>query len=158
MRELLLRDASRALAGGDLQRKTTAGSVCRKDPRNLPGPFQSTTLKGRPELIISMNVSIASESAVLSWLAQDGHSDARNGKHWLTPMACDAAHQGGDRWQRLLTDEDVVRRIAAECVHIDERGGVGIRLVLALVRRPADGTPRREAKIEDGCLTRRAPR
>jgi len=27
-----------------------------------------------------------------------------------------------------LTPEDVVRRIAAECAYIDERGGVGIRL------------------------------
>jgi hypothetical protein len=28
----------------------------------------------------------------------------------------------------VLTAEDVVRRIAAECTFIDERGGVGIRL------------------------------
>jgi hypothetical protein len=28
----------------------------------------------------------------------------------------------------VLTAEDVVRRIAAECAFIDERGGVGIRL------------------------------
>ena len=27
-----------------------------------------------------------------------------------------------------MTPEDVVRRIAAECSYIDERGGVGIRL------------------------------
>ena len=27
-----------------------------------------------------------------------------------------------------LTAEDVVRRIAAECAYVDERGGVGIRL------------------------------
>ena len=48
---------------------------------------------------------------------------------------------------RLSTAEDVVRRIAAECVYIDELGGVGIRLVLALLRRLVDGTPLREAKI-----------
>jgi hypothetical protein len=28
----------------------------------------------------------------------------------------------------LLTPEDVVRRIAAECAYVNERGGVGIRL------------------------------
>jgi len=53
-------------------------------------------------------------------------------------MACEAA----SRWQpmpRLSTAEDVVRRIAAECVYIDELGGVGIRLVLALLRRLVDG-------------------
>ena len=28
----------------------------------------------------------------------------------------------------ILTAEDVVRRIAAECTYVDDRGGVGIRL------------------------------
>jgi hypothetical protein len=28
----------------------------------------------------------------------------------------------------ILTAEEVVRRIAAECAYVDERGGVGIRL------------------------------
>jgi hypothetical protein len=38
---------------------------------------------------------------------------------------------------RILTAEDVVRRIAAECACVDHRGGVGIRLepVSAIVRR-----------------------
>jgi hypothetical protein len=37
----------------------------------------------------------------------------------------------------ILTAEDVVRRIAAECAYVDERGGVGIRLepAAALVRQ-----------------------
>jgi hypothetical protein len=37
----------------------------------------------------------------------------------------------------ILTAEDVVRRIAAECAYLDERGGVGIRLepAAAIVRR-----------------------
>ena len=37
----------------------------------------------------------------------------------------------------ILTAEDVVRRIAAECTYVDERGGVGIRLepAAAIVRR-----------------------
>jgi len=37
----------------------------------------------------------------------------------------------------MLTAEDVVRRIAAECAYVDERGGVGIRLeaAAAIVRR-----------------------
>lgn len=36
----------------------------------------------------------------------------------------------------ILTAEDVVRRIAAECAYLDERGGVGIRLepAAAIVR------------------------
>jgi len=36
-----------------------------------------------------------------------------------------------------LTADDVVRRIAAECAYVDERGGVGIRL------EPAAGIVRR---------------
>ena len=37
----------------------------------------------------------------------------------------------------ILTAEDVVRPIAAECAYVDERGGVGIRLepAAAIVRR-----------------------
>jgi hypothetical protein len=33
---------------------------------------------------------------------------------------------------RILTPEDVVRRIAAECAFVDERGAVGIRLKPAI--------------------------
>jgi hypothetical protein len=38
---------------------------------------------------------------------------------------------------RVLTAEDVVRRIAAECAFVDTRGGVGIRLepAAAIVRQ-----------------------
>ena len=41
---------------------------------------------------------------------------------------------------RVLTSEDVVRRIAAECAFVDERGGVGIRLeaAAAIVRQYGD--------------------
>jgi len=44
------------------------------------------------------------------------------------------------KWRQMasiLTAEDVVRRIAAECAYVDERGGVGIRLepAAAIVRR-----------------------
>ena len=37
----------------------------------------------------------------------------------------------------VLTAEDVVMRIAAECAYVDERGGVGIRLqpAAAIVRQ-----------------------
>jgi hypothetical protein len=37
----------------------------------------------------------------------------------------------------ILTAEDVVRRIAAECAFVDERGGVGIRVksAAAIVRQ-----------------------
>ena len=40
----------------------------------------------------------------------------------------------------ILTAEDVVRRIAAECAYVDERGGVGIRLepAAAIVRQYGD--------------------
>ena len=46
----------------------------------------------------------------------------------------------------ILTAEDVVRRIAAECAYIDERGGVGIRLepaaaIRAAVRRAIPPAP-----------------
>jgi hypothetical protein len=40
----------------------------------------------------------------------------------------------------ILTAEDVVRRIAAECAYVDERGGVGIRLepAAAIVQQYGD--------------------
>ena len=71
-------------------------------------------------------------------------------------MACKDTCQGGRKMARILTAEDVVRRIAAKCAFIDERGGVGIRLepATAIVRQygeqfPAGGpaqanTPRAE--------------
>jgi hypothetical protein len=37
----------------------------------------------------------------------------------------------------ILTAEDVVRRIAAECAYVDERGGVGMRLEPAAANRTA---------------------
>ena len=37
------------------------------------------------------------------------------------------ACQGVGYMTAILTAEDVVRRIAAECAYVDERGGVGIR-------------------------------
>ena len=47
----------------------------------------------------------------------------------------------------ILTAEGVVRRIAAECAYVDERGGVGIRL------KPAGAIVR-----QYGEQFRRAPR
>jgi hypothetical protein len=48
----------------------------------------------------------------------------------------------------ILTPEDVVRRIAAECTFVDERGRVGIRLkpAAAIVRQYGEQfrTPRRK--------------
>jgi hypothetical protein len=37
----------------------------------------------------------------------------------------------------MLTAEDVIKRIAAECAYVDDRGGVGIRLkpAAAIVRQ-----------------------
>jgi len=51
---------------------------------------------------------------------------------------------------RILTPEDVVRRIAAECTFVDERGAVGIRLerAAAIVRQYGDQfrAPRRQRR------------
>jgi hypothetical protein len=52
----------------------------------------------------------------------------------------------------MMTAEDVVKRIAAECAFVDERGGVGIRLkpAAAIVRaygeqfRPSSTPQRRK--------------
>jgi hypothetical protein len=51
----------------------------------------------------------------------------------------------------ILTAEDVVRRIAAECAYVDERCGVGIRLeqAAAIVRQYGEQFrrhPRRERR------------
>jgi len=52
-------------------------------------------------------------------------------------MAWKPACQGGGYMAAILTAEDVVRRIAAECAYVNERGGVGIRLepAAAIVRQ-----------------------
>jgi hypothetical protein len=52
----------------------------------------------------------------------------------------------------MLTAEDVVRRIAAECTYIDDRGGVGIRLepTAAIVRQYGEQfrrAPRRQRRL-----------
>jgi hypothetical protein len=50
----------------------------------------------------------------------------------------------------ILTAEDVVRRIAAECPYVNERSGVGIRLeaAAAIVRQYGEQfrTPRRQRR------------
>ena len=57
----------------------------------------------------------------------------------------------------ILTAEDVVRRIAAECAYVDERGGVGIRLepAAAIVRRYGEQfrAPRRPRRPRVGKTT-----
>jgi hypothetical protein len=57
----------------------------------------------------------------------------------------------------ILTPEDVVRRIAAECVFVDERGAVGIRLkpAAAIVRQYETNSGRRGGSDR---LARRNPR
>ena len=52
----------------------------------------------------------------------------------------------------ILTAEDVVRRIAAECAFVDERAGVGIRLepAAAIVRQYGEQfqrAPRRHRRV-----------
>jgi hypothetical protein len=54
----------------------------------------------------------------------------------------------------ILTAEDVVRRIAAECAYVDERGGVGIRLepaaAIVAVRRAIAGAAARASPSAGG--------
>jgi len=52
---------------------------------------------------------------------------------------------GGSGMPPVLTAEDVVRRIAAECTFIDEGGAVGIRLRPAAAIRALRRRPRRPA-------------
>src|ERR1700730_16798827 len=62
--------------------------------------------------------------------------DGLEGRHnWLEKSMIGAGC--GPIMASVLTAEDVVRRIAAECVYVDERGGVGIRLgpAAAIVRQ-----------------------
>jgi hypothetical protein len=56
----------------------------------------------------------------------------------------------------IFTAEDVVRRIAAECAFVDERGGVGIRLrpAAAIVRRYGEQFRRPPRRRQ----TRRSPK
>jgi len=52
-------------------------------------------------------------------------------------ITCKDTRQDGRKMARVLTSEEVVRRIAAECAFVDERDGVGIRLeaAAAIVRQ-----------------------
>ena len=66
-------------------------------------------------------------------------------------MACKDTCQGGRTMAPVLTAEDVVRRIAAECAFVDERGGVGIRLepAAAIVRQYGEqfrAAPRKQSR------------
>src|SRR5215475_8631306 len=57
----------------------------------------------------------------------------------------------------ILTAKDVVRRIAAECAYVDERGGVGIRLepAAAIVYREAMDHDLDLAIVERAAVARR---
>jgi hypothetical protein len=52
----------------------------------------------------------------------------------------------------ILTAEEVVRRVAAECAYVDERGGVGIRLepAAAIVRQYGEQFRRRPRRRQTG--------
>jgi hypothetical protein len=54
---------------------------------------------------------------------------------------------------RVLTSEEVVRRIAAECAFVDERDGVGIRLEAAAAIVRQYGEQFRRAARRRGCAT-----
>jgi hypothetical protein len=53
----------------------------------------------------------------------------------------------------MLTAEDVVKRIAAECAYVDARGGVGIRLMPAAAIVRAYGEQFRLAQLPKPALT-----
>ena len=56
----------------------------------------------------------------------------------------------------ILTAEDVVRRITAECAYVDQRGGVGIRPEpAATIVRRYGGQTRRAPRREDRSTCRR---
>jgi hypothetical protein len=58
----------------------------------------------------------------------------------------------------ILTPEDVVRRIAAECTLIDERGAVGIRLKpAAAIERQYGEQFRRPVRRKQNRRTKPAP-
>jgi hypothetical protein len=80
---------------------------------------------------------------------------------WIAPQSNTGAGAGGEQHAAgevaMMTAEDVVKRIAAECAYVDARGGVGIRLkpAAAIVRaygeqfrsaRPAAPSRRRAPK------------
>jgi len=59
----------------------------------------------------------------------------------------------------ILTAEDVVRRIAAECAYVDDRGGVGIRLgpVAVIVRQYGEQFRRAPRGRQTRCSPKSAP-
>jgi hypothetical protein len=95
---------------GELHRHCSRPLLLRGSHRKCCGPY-GQTFKPRP-----LRLNIASAARRCSLL--DAHIE-------VMAMA------------PILTREDVVRRIAAECTFIDERGGVGIRLkpAAAVVRQ-----------------------
>jgi hypothetical protein len=58
----------------------------------------------------------------------------------------------------ILTAEDVVKRIAAECAFVDERGAVGIRLKPAAAIVQQYGEQFRAAKRKQARLSPKPPR
>jgi len=58
----------------------------------------------------------------------------------------------------MMTAEDVVKRIAAECAFVDERGGVGIRLKPAAAIVRVYGEQFRPSPTPTRKLSRRAPK
>src|ERR1700730_8803416 len=62
------------------------------------------------------------------------------------------ASQGGGWMAPILSPEDVVRRIAAECTFVDDRGAVGIRL------KPAAAIGRQYGNQFRALRRRRRPR
>ena len=60
----------------------------------------------------------------------------------------------------MLTAEDVVRRIVAECAYVDENGGVGIRIkpAAAIVLEYGDQFRRAQPVTRAKRLNRHAPK
>ena len=67
--------------------------------------------------------------------------------------------RSGREMPPILTAEDVVRRIAAECAFVDERGGVGIRLrpAAAIVRQYGEQFRRPPRRKQASCSSKPPP-
>ena len=77
---------------------------------------------------VSRHLLTTSDRRLKSRPAGPEEGECKNGidRFWI-------AHIEVTAMASILTPEDVVRRIAAECTYIDERGAVGIRLNPAAV-------------------------
>jgi hypothetical protein len=89
--------------------------------------YQTRTPR-RPCVAERFSIRVAARQISISGITPEkSHASSRTtfNTHiaWLVHLRVKAAAMAA-----ILTAEDIVRRIAAECAYVDERGGVGIRL------------------------------